>query len=175
MGDDETQKLVGALATYRQARVRFLEALGCSSNRDPLAEFSERLVATWLGGSLAESRVQKDWDVRLGDGHTVQVRYLANPADRWDNEHHVRFTDQLDWYALAVFEAFELVAVVCLPRHAMPTVCQRLGKRHPDQSTSLQLTRANFRRLLAERPTFERLGLRFLDGTSLRKSVQSDA
>lgn len=38
-------ELLGALGEYRLARQRFLQALGCaSSNRDPLAEFAERLA-----------------------------------------------------------------------------------------------------------------------------------
>jgi len=158
---EDTARLLRALEAYRGARLSFLQELGCSSNRDPLVEFSERVVAAWLGGALAKSPVQKDWDLRLDDGSTVQVRYLANPADRWDNEHHVRFTPGLGWYALAVFEAFELTAVVCFPARSIGSVCHRLGKRHPDQERSLQLTRANFRALLAGRPQFEDLGVQF--------------
>lgn len=39
-----------------------------SSNRDPLAEFSERFVAALLGGALAPNRVHAGYDVTLEDG-----------------------------------------------------------------------------------------------------------
>jgi hypothetical protein len=148
----------------------FLDALDCSSNRDPLAEFTERLVAAWLGATLAANRVQKGWDLELDeDGAKVEVRYLANLSDAWVNEHHVQFPADtassdpgaLAWYALACFEGFDLRAVVAFPRDAMAEVCAALGKRHPAQDRSLQLTHTNFRQLLAEQSRFEELGLRF--------------
>lgn len=82
MGEEEPDGSLGAmldsLAVYRRARVELVETLGCArSNRDPLAEFSERFVAAWLDGELAANRVQKDWDLRDPEGRTVQVRCLA--------------------------------------------------------------------------------------------------
>ena len=57
-----------------------LDVLGIpTSNRDPLAEFSERLVAALLSGALAPNRVQAGYDVTLPVGGTVQVKYLADP------------------------------------------------------------------------------------------------
>lgn len=166
----KTQRLLDDLSAYRRARVAFLAALGCSSNRDPLAEFAERLVAAWLGGTLAASPVQRGWDLELENRERVEVRYLANPIDSWVNEHRVQFPAEpapadpgaLAWYALACFEGFELRAVVAFPRYAMAAVCAALGKRHPDQDRILQLTHTNFRQLLAEQSRFEELGLRFL-------------
>jgi hypothetical protein len=57
----------------------------------PFAEFAERLAHAVLGGEMAASRVQKDWDFTTDAGERVQVRYLANPPDRWVNEHYVDF------------------------------------------------------------------------------------
>lgn len=83
-------ELLAALNAYRIARQALLIRLGLpSSNRDPLAEFSEHLVAALTGGTLATSRVQARYDLVLGDSTTVQVRYLANPAGPWVNEHLV--------------------------------------------------------------------------------------
>ena len=44
----------------------------------------------------------------------------------------------------------------------MGAIGRLLGKRHPDQAKSLQLTQANFKKLLGDRATFEELGVRFL-------------
>ena len=94
------EEMLDALRTYRDARATFLRGLGCdTSNRDPFAEFSERLVAGLLDAELAASRVQKGYDVTTRDGDRVQVRYLANPGDRWVNEHLVDFRADCDRYA----------------------------------------------------------------------------
>ncbi|TDA69365.1 MAG: hypothetical protein D9V47_05535 [Clostridia bacterium] len=85
--------LIKYFQEYWRARLALLERLGCPhSNRDPLAEFSERLVASLLGGRLAESRVEKGYDVLRPDSGRVQVKYLANPDGTWVNGHTVRFT-----------------------------------------------------------------------------------
>jgi hypothetical protein len=50
--------------TYSEARRLFLEQLELpTSCRDPLSEFSEMLVAALLNANLADSRVQKDYDL----------------------------------------------------------------------------------------------------------------
>jgi hypothetical protein len=99
MAGDGVDRLLDALLGYRQSRKRLLASLGCpASNRDPLAEFSERLVAGLLGGALAASRVQKGHDLVTLAGQTVQVRYLANGSGGWVNEHTVSFDGHLDWY-----------------------------------------------------------------------------
>lgn len=77
---------------YRAARIRLLTELECaSSNRDPIAEFSERLVALLLNGMLAPNRVQPGYDLVASSGERVQVKYLANRATSWINEYHVHF------------------------------------------------------------------------------------
>jgi hypothetical protein len=73
-------ELVSAIERYRTARLAFLNVLGVAiSNRDPLAEFSERLVAALPGGSVADSRTQKGYDVVAPQGERIQVKFLANP------------------------------------------------------------------------------------------------
>jgi hypothetical protein len=158
--------ILEALGAYRSARVAFLAALECPiSNRDPFAEFAERLVAAWLGGSLATSRVQHTYDLLDTEGRTVQVRYLANPAGSWVNGHQISFVPGLDRYALVVIEAFELSGALCVDVGSVEAICARLGKRHPKQDTSLQLGQANWRQLVAERSDFKALGVSlFLPG-----------
>ena len=161
-------EMLTALQAYRHARATFLQALGCdTSNRDPFAEFSEHLVAGLLDAELAASRVQKGYDVTTPDGDRVQVRYLANPADRWVNEHLVDFRGDCDRYALVVFEAFDPKSVVVFRRASLGAVCAALGKRHPNQDVTLQLTERNYRQLLAERDEFGRHGVEVTDLTSL--------
>jgi len=157
----KTALLTQAMATYGAARREFLVALGIpASNRDPLAEFSERLVAELVGGRLADSRVAKGYDVVDPDGRKIQVRYLANPEGAWVNEHLVTFDDDLDFYALVIVEALEPTAVTCFARHTLAQVCAQLGKRHPQQERTLQLTRVNAKALLVDRAQFAPLGVR---------------
>jgi len=155
------EDLIRAMARYRTARREFLVALGIpASNRDPLAEFSERLVAELVGGRLADSRVAKGFDVVDPDGRKIQVRYLANPEGAWVNEHLITFDDDLDFYALAIIEALEPTAVICFARDTLAQVCAHLGKRHPQQERTLQLTRVNAKACLSDRARFAPLGVR---------------
>lgn len=100
---------MNAFQQYRQARIDFLKMLlpEYQSNRDPLSEFSEWLVAKLVGGDLADSQVQKGWDVQTSDGHRIQVKYLANSQTKWVNEHEVRLTDDMTKYAIVIFEALQ--------------------------------------------------------------------
>lgn len=61
-------------------------------------------LAVLTGGALAISRVQAIWEIRQPDGALLQVRYLANPAGRWVNEHLVQAIPGVDWYALVLFD-----------------------------------------------------------------------
>jgi len=157
--------LILALRTYRDARRRFLTTIGCEgSNRDPFAEFSERLAHALLGGTLAESRTQKGWDFRDPDGRRVQVRYLANPEGRWVNEHLVDFRgDGCDRYALVVFEGLNVRSMLVFDAHRLAAVGSALGKRHPDQDRMLALTQANYRSLCADPDRYAPLGVQVLD------------
>lgn len=77
-----------ALEAYRPARKALLKVLDIPlGKRDPLAKFSEHLVHTLWGGTLAESRVQAGHDLVLLDDRKVQVRDLANASEIWTNEH----------------------------------------------------------------------------------------
>lgn len=69
---------LGPFHEYMQARCEFLKSVECSTScRDPLAEFSEWLVAQLLSATFAASRVQKGFDVIRQNGRQVQVKYLA--------------------------------------------------------------------------------------------------
>src|SRR3954451_5491133 len=98
--------LLDALREYRDARLRLLGLLEVPvSNRDPLAEFAERLVAALTGGTPSENRNEPGWDVRLPGGVTVQVKYLANGATgRWVNEHPVHRVTGVDWDTVVLME-----------------------------------------------------------------------
>lgn len=148
-------ELLEALTLYRDARRRFLAVLGCdNSNRDPLAEFAERIAAAVLGGELARSRVQKGYDLITLNGQKVQVRYLANPAGTWVNEHVVDFRHGVDLYALLVVEALDAKCLLVFARDNLANVCSLLGKRHPNQHETLQFTRANYQSIIAAPTTF---------------------
>jgi hypothetical protein len=78
------------------------------------------------------------------------------------NEHTVSFEEHLDRYALVAFEDFDPKAVLVFPREAMGAICAMLGKRHPNQARTLQLTHRNYQQLLIERERFEQVGLKLL-------------
>ncbi len=152
--------LRGPLMANRAARLQLLQALGCpASNRDPLAELSERLVARLVGGQLADSPVQKGYDVIGADGDKIQVTFLANPAGAWINEHHVKFTPDMDRYVVVFFDHLEPTFAIDFPKEGLAQVCQRLGKRHPNQDATLQLTRRNTKMIRQQREEFEKLGV----------------
>jgi hypothetical protein len=156
----DVNELLAALSQYRSARSAFLSVLGCAeSNRDPFAEFAERLAHAVLGGELAASRVQKNYDLTTPSGEQVQVRYLANPRDRWVNEHYVDFRAPCDRYALLVVEGFDPKALIVFTRSTIAAVCSALVKRHPNQESGLALTRRNYLQLRAEPEQFALLGV----------------
>jgi hypothetical protein len=133
-----------------------------SSNRDPLAEFSEWLVARLVEGRLATSRVQAGFDVIGPSGDRIQVKYLANPKGEgaWTNEHEVRFDGDLDAYAIVFFSDLELESIVMFTRDRLEEVGRALDKRHPNQGFTLQLTRRNRDQILRETDRFRELGVR---------------
>jgi hypothetical protein len=155
-----TAALLAALDAYRPARAAFLAALGLpESNRDPFAELGERLVAALTGGRIATSRIQVAHDLVLGDGTTVQVRYLANPAGSWVNEHVVHNRPGVDRYALVLLEAFTVVGVLAFPTGRLAAIGQALGKRHPRQDETLQFTRRNWWTIRDNPNQFRSLGM----------------
>jgi len=159
--EEEVERLLDAFAEYSEARLKLL-ALLSQGNRDPLADFSEHLVARLVNGTLADNRVQKGWDVRSGD-QLIQVKYLANSAgDHWVNEITIRSVPGVDRFALLVYESFVPLAVLIFPSD-LSGVCAELGKRHPDQASSLQFTRRNFRSVLERPERFGELGVQVVD------------
>lgn len=161
--ENTSPELIEAFQGYSDARITFLEKLGCSgSNRDPLAEFSERLVAVLIDGRLAESRVQKGYDVIGQNGEKIQVKYLANPEGKWINEHDIRFSAELNCYALVFFEKLQLTAVLLFSKVGLAEVCRNLEKRHPGQDISLQLTQCNYRQILSNIELFNAHGVHVL-------------
>ncbi|WP_411147410.1 hypothetical protein [Streptomyces sp. A30] len=156
----DVPELLSSLDSYRLARQTLLGTLGLGqSNRDPLAEFAEHLLAALWGARLAESRVQANYDLISADGEHVQVGYLANPVSDWPNEHTVRRIPGVDWYALVVYEVFAVTGVLAFPPD-LTQICSALGKRHPGQSTSLQFTRRNWWTVRDNADVFRQLGMR---------------
>jgi len=145
---------------YSEARRQFLKTLGChDSYRDPLSEFAERLVCQQLGGTMAGSRVQKGYDLVTPDGRRVQVKYLANPSGPWRNGHAVMFSGEMDDYAVVFFEGPEVRAIIVFRRETLGSVCLELKKRHPNQDSVLQLTQADFNKLILDQKLFAKLGV----------------
>jgi hypothetical protein len=148
------------LNIYREARREFLLALNCGGScRDPLSEFSERLVCGLKGGTLAPSRTQKGYDFTRPNKRQVQVRYLSNPSADWRNEHRVQFAPECDDYAIVFFEDLDLRAVILFPRETLPAVCLKLGKKHGETDRTLQFTKVNFRQILSSPDEFAALGV----------------
>ncbi len=124
-----------------------------------IAGVRQWIVAQQLSGTMAASRVQRGYDLTRPNGRRVQVKYLANASPKWVNEHHVRFTEDMDEYALVVFEALSLLAIVIFQRDTIGKVCALLQKRHPDQDIGLQFTRRNFQTIISEPKPFQAVGV----------------
>ena len=160
LSEVSTAELLTHLRTYSRARADFLEQLGCAQScRDPFAEFSEILVAQVLQASMAPSRVQKGYDLVRSSGRRIQVRYLCNPNGQWVNRHVVHFTDEINDYALVVFVELQVESVLIFPRETIWQVCRLLGKRHPNQDSTLQFTERNYETILAEQSRFQTLAM----------------
>ena len=155
----DLHELLEALSLYRAARHALLTKVGVPlSNRDPLAEFAEVLVATLVGGTLATSRVQAGWDLETPDGTRYQVKYLANAIDSGVNEHCIRSRPGVDWYALVMIEDFTVAGVVAFPPD-LTNVGAALGKKHPRQDVELQFTRVNWLAIRNHPEQFRELGV----------------
>lgn len=180
----DRDRLLVALGEYRRARRSFLASLGChSSNRDPLAEFAERLAVSVFGGQLAPNRVQKGYDFEDDDGNKVQVKYLANSSGRWVNEHEIDFRSGCDRWALLIVEDLDAKSLVVFSKSGLRHVCTALGKRHSNQDLTLQLTQANYRTIVNAPQRFEPWGVVWIDLTgsqqelveTLTSSLEEDA
>ena len=130
------------------------------SNRDPFAEFAERIALAVIGGTMATSRVQKGWDFMDPEGRRVQVRYVANPEGEWVNGHVIDFRGGLcERYALLIVVAFEPKALLVFDAEHLGAVGMALAKRHGDLEHTLQLTQGNLATLVADPKRFEALGV----------------
>jgi hypothetical protein len=157
----DLSRVQAAYKRYVEARNALLEELQLKrrSNRDPLAEFSEWLIAALVGGTLADSPVQPGWDVLTPDNEKIQVKYLANPADSWVNEHCVQVSSLMDSYAIVIFEALLPQAIIVFPARNLAAVGVKLGKRHGNLDTTLQFTRANYHQIRKDPAGFKALGV----------------
>lgn len=157
---DSIVEILSQFQIYSKSRSQFLEQINLSrSCRDPLAEFSEVIVGKLLNATLADSRVQKGYDLIRPNQRLIQVKYLCNPSKNWINEHTIKFPESVDEYALVIFVALQLESVVVFQRETLSQVCSMLGKAHSNQDTTLQFTRRNYETLLSEKSKFEKLGL----------------
>ncbi len=130
-------EIVSSLQPYVDARQSLLRAVGATgSNRDPLSELTETVVAQLLDGVPAKSRVNKGWDLQRSDGRTVEVKYVANGSYSWINGHDIRFPAGRDEHALVLI--VDLVPQVLLVfDQASATRCyeglKKYHDRHDDQ------------------------------------------
>lgn len=156
----DIQNLISQFNSYSEARKTFLSEMNMpASCRDPFSEFSEYLAAKLLNAELAESRVQKGYDLIRPDGRKVQVKYLSNPGMKWINEHHIKFDGECDDYALVIITAFKIEVVIIFRKESIREVCNLLGKRHDNQDKCLQFTRKNFNFLLENKILFTKKGI----------------
>ena len=124
-------EIVSLLPRYVDARQSLLRAVGATnSNRDPLSELAETVVAQLLDGVPAKNRVNKGWDLKRSDERTVEVKYVANGSGSWINGHDIRFLAGRDEHALVLI--VDLVPQVLLVfDQASATRCyEGLNKRH---------------------------------------------
>jgi len=153
-------EFLSAFLLYRTARLEFLNYIGCvESNRDPLAEASEHLVALLTGGELVKSRVQKGYDVVGSDRERIQVKYLANPLNAGINGHIIQFPDEANLYTVVVFEHLLPRSVLVFTRESLGPVYDRLGKRHKGRGERLELTKANTETILSNAQEFNKIGI----------------
>ena len=158
----DLSRVLNAYQRYVEARNALLDELQLNrrSNRDPLSEFSEWLVAALVDGVLADSPVQKDWDVQESSGQKIQVKYLANSVERWINEQTILVNDHMDSYAIVIFEALLPQAIVIFPARNLAAVGMALGKRHSNLDITLQFTQVNYRQICNSVNRFKSLGVR---------------
>ncbi len=157
------KSLLEVYGTYQQARLSFLDSIGCAkSNRDPIAEFSERLVAALTLGELAKNRVQKDYDVILPTGEFVQVKYLTNPKGMDVNGLEIRFPNDVQKFAVVYFEDLNLHGVLLIDRCGLEPIYDRLRKRHKGRGELLLLLSANVETILSHKDEFRKLGVEVL-------------
>ena len=160
VNNDDPKVVLKSLGSYSKERRRFLKSISWTdSNRDPFSVASEIIVRHLLGGELARNQVQKGWDLIDATGRKVQVKYLANAGEKWTNEHHVKFPDGVDIFALVVFEQHAPRSILLFNKAHIAMLCDRLGKRHKNQDSEIQFTQVNYRSVLEEEIRLEQESL----------------
>lgn len=170
-------ELMKAWNRYRSARLDLLSHLHRpESRRDPSGEWSEMLVKQLLNGRFplkpdgqSVNPVQRSYDIILEDGTHIQVKSLSNPDGKWVNEHEIKFTGQVDTYAIVFFKNLRPEVIIVFPKHQLKYICERLGKKHGEQDIQLKLTQRDFELILAERDDFVGLGLRIWSYETLQQ------
>lgn len=162
MGADD---LINDFKKYRDIRLTLLRKLDRpDSNRDPLAEFSEKLAEIILGARRTKRREQKGYDLESPVGEKIEAKYVAQLTKKdgtidWKNWHTVRFNEYRDKYALVVFASLLPKAMFVFSRNKLRSVCQELGKKHPDKESTLQFTKTDYIKITTNPETFKKLGV----------------
>ena len=157
---EQLNNLLRIFEDYRLKRLDLLKAIGIPySCRDPLSEFSEKIVAILLNAKTPKSRVQKGYDLETSDGTRIEVKYLSNPKDNWINWHVITFNEFRDKYALVYYEELSPKGVFVFQKEGLDKVCKALGKRHGNTETELQFTINNYRDLTSNPDKFRNIGV----------------
>lgn len=101
-----------------------------------------------MGATLAAGPVQVGYELVLSDGMKVLVRYLANPGERWVNQHRVNRMPGVELCVLVILEVFEVAGSSAFPlalhgrfaRRPEGTIPTRTGNCSAPAATCLGLT-----------------------------------
>jgi hypothetical protein len=117
----EVSEVVGILDRITDG-LESLSRLGVIRTRRPLhADLAEWLVAQLLGGELAESTVQRGWDVLAG-GKRLQVRSHSKAASNTTKWTHVASGDY-DTLVIVVFDPmYRVKGIYSIPFSEIPEV-----------------------------------------------------
>ncbi|GER86516.1 hypothetical protein KDW_06780 [Dictyobacter vulcani] len=167
--------LMRACSEYLPQRLTFLRTLKCSQSKcDPLAKFSERLVAKLCDGDIVDKEDNADYDVIVNDKNEnikIQVKYIYNDG----NTHSIRTKTEKDkernWdrYAVVFFDSknmdapFIPKAVVVLPKNGLAaiynTFTHKRGSRKLHPALGFDLTSDRFKQFLIRKEEFKNLDL----------------
>lgn len=158
--NDAARELLARWQVYWKSRIELLSVLGITaSNRDPLSEFSEVLVAALLGAERTKNRVQKGYDLEGPGGEPVEVKYLSNPTGEWVNWHVIQRSDTWHKYAVVFFTELRPTTVIVFAHGYLDFLYDALGKRHKGRGESLEITSGVFRALVENPARFKDFGV----------------
>ena len=83
------------------ASINELTSLGIIRSRKFISDFAEWLVAQIYGGSIAESKTQKHWDVKVGT-EKIQVNAHSKAIDNPNRWSQVKGPDRFDTLVILV-------------------------------------------------------------------------